>query len=245
MRGTSSSACGSGRSGPVACIVGEPTGMGVVVGHKGKRSVRATVRGLTCHSSLAPFGVNAVEFGARLAAEISRMGQDLARNGARDELYDVPYSTGHVGVIQGGTALNIVPDRCELLFEFRTVTAEDPDELVRGRRTFARRELEPAMKAIEPSAGIDFDVYAGFPGLDTAADADIVTLAKALVGRNDHAKVAYGTEAGLFQEVAEIPTVIVGPGSIEQAHRADEWIALDELEKCARFIDRLVAHCRE
>lgn len=224
---------------PEACFVGEPTGMGVVIGHKGKRSVRATVRGLTCHSSLAPKGVNAAEFGALLAAEISRIGGRLMRDGARDALYDVPHSTGHVGVLRGGTALNIVPDLCELLFEFRVIGGDDADRLVDEVITFARKELEPRMQAVDRSCGIDFDVFAGFPGLDTAPDAEVVTLAKTLAGRNDHSKVAYGTEAGLFQ-AAGIPTVILGPGSIEQAHKADEWISIEQLERCAAFVARLV-----
>jgi acetylornithine deacetylase len=229
---------------PEACFVGEPTGMGVVIGHKGKRSVRVRVRGLTCHSSLAPQGVNAVEVGAKLVAEISRIAEDLARHGARDELYDVPYSTGHVGVLRGGTALNIVPDECEILFEFRAVGADDPDAFVAKVEHYARTVLEPGMKAVDPATGIDIDVYAGFPGLDTNPDAEVVTLAKALAGRNDHAKVAYGTEGGLFQHTGGVPTVIIGPGSIEQAHKADEWIEIEQLEACAAFVERLIERCR-
>ncbi len=230
---------------PEACFVGEPTSMGVVTGHKGKRSVRATVRGLACHSSLAPQGVNAVEAGAKLAAGISRIAERLMREGGRDPLYDVPHSTGHVGVLRGGTALNIVPDACELLFEFRVVGGESADALVAEVEAFARREIEPGMKAVDPSCGIAFEVYAGFPGLDTPADAPVVTLAKALAGRNRHTKVAYGTEAGLFDAVAGVPTVIVGPGSIEQAHKADEWIAVEQLELCAAFVERLIGHAAE
>jgi acetylornithine deacetylase len=148
-----------------------------------------------------------------------------------------------VGVLQGGTALNIVPDACEILFEVRTVGGEDPDALVAEVERYVRTELEPRMRAVQPATGIDFEIYAGFPGLDTAPDAGVVTLAKALAGRNDHAKVAYGTEAGLFQTIAEVPTVVIGPGFIDQAHKADEWIALDELAKCEAFLDRLIARC--
>ncbi len=229
---------------PLACFVGEPSGMGVVIGHKGKRSARAHVRGLTCHSSLAPRGVNAVQYGALLAAEIHRMADDLAASGVRDELYDVPHSTGHVGVLRGGTALNIVPDACELAFEFRVVGADDPDALMERVRDFARARLEPRMRAVSPAAGIDIEVYAGFPGLDTDPAEPVVTLAKSLAARNDHAKVAYGTEGGLFRAVAGIPTVIVGPGSIEQAHKADEWIEVAQLEACARFVERLIERAR-
>lgn len=228
---------------PAACFVGEPTGMQVVIGHKGKRSVRAKVRGRTCHSALAPQGVNAVEWGARLVAEIRRIGDRLVAEGPRDELYDVPHSTGHVGVFRGGTALNIVPDEAEIVFEFRTVAADDPDALVSEVVQHARTVLEPAMRAVDAAAGFSFDTYAGFPGLDASPDAAVVTLAKALAGRNDHGKVAFGTEAGLYDE-GGVPTVIVGPGSIEQAHKADEWIEGAELERCAAFVERLIERCR-
>jgi acetylornithine deacetylase len=229
---------------PEACFVGEPTGMGVVVGHKGKRSVRVRVRGLTRHSSLAPQGVNAVEAGARLVAAIAEIGERFREEGRRDPLYDVPYTTTHVGTMHGGTALNIVPDTCEILFEVRAVGGDDPDAVVAEIEAHARAALEPAMSAVDPAAGFSFEVYAGFPGLDIAPEAPAVTLAKSLCGRNDHAKVAFGTEAGLFQQVAGVPTVIVGPGSIAEAHTADEWINIGELESCAAFVGRLIERCR-
>lgn len=226
-----------------ACFVGEPTLMGTVVGHKGKRSVRVRVRGSTCHSSLAPQGVNAVEFGARLVAEVRRIADRLAAEGRRDDLYDVPHSTGHVGVFRGGTALNIVPDEAEIVFEFRTIGADDPDALVAEVERFARTELEPAMGKVRPESGFDIEVFAGFPGLDTAPDAPVVRLAHALSGGSGATKVAFGTEAGLFATIAGIPSVVIGPGSIEQAHKADEWIAVDELMRCGRFVERVIAQC--
>jgi acetylornithine deacetylase len=229
---------------PEGCFVGEPTEMGVVVGHKGKRSVRVGVRGFTVHSSLAPKGVNAAEFAALLVAHIRAVADRLAAEGARDDLYDVPYSTAHVGILSGGTALNIVPDEAEIVFEVRTVAADDPDTLVAAIEGHAREVLEPRMKAVDPATGFDFDVFAGFPGLDTAPDAAVVTLAKSLAGANGHSKVAFGTEAGQFQRSAGIPSVVIGPGSIEQAHKADEWIALSELAKCLGFVERLVERCR-
>ncbi len=228
---------------PEACFVGEPTGMQVVIGHKSKRSVRVRVRGLACHSSLAPQGVNAVAYGAEIVARLGRIAERLGTRGPRDPLYDVPVSTAHVGVLRGGTALNIVPESCEILFEVRTIAGEDPDALVAEVERYAREELEPRMWAVDAGTGIDVEVYAGFPGLDTAPDAEVVTFAKALAGRNDHAKVAYGTEAGLFQTIAEIPTVVIGPGFIDQAHKADEWIAAEQLAKCEAFVDRLIERC--
>jgi len=229
---------------PLMCIVGEPTEMQVVVGHKGKRSFQATVRGRTCHSSLAPHGVNAVEYAARLIVKIREMADRLAVRGARDSLYEIPYTTAHTGVAQGGTALNIVPDACAFEFEFRVIADDKVDALEAEVKTYARDVLEPEMKAIAPEAGITFAVKSGFPGLNTAADGEAAVLAKQLAERNDHGKVAFGSEAGLF-DAAGIPTVIIGPGSIKQAHTADEFIAVAELEKCNRFLDRLIAHCRE
>ena len=226
-----------------ACFVGEPTRMGVVIGHKGKRTVRVNVRGKTGHSALAPLGVNAVEYGARLVAEICRIADRLASEGPRDDLYDVPHSTAHVGVMRGGTAVNIVPDQGEILFEFRTIGGVDPDTLVEEVVRYAREELEPRMKAVDPGAGFDFDVVSGFPGLDMPPDSEVVALTKQLAGHNDHAKVAFGTEAGLFNHIAGIPTIVIGPGSIEQAHKSDEWIELEQLETCAAFVDRLVRRC--
>jgi acetylornithine deacetylase len=229
---------------PEACFVGEPTQMGVVVGHKSKRSVRVRVRGKTCHSSLAPLGVNAAEYAARLVAEIARLREWLATDGPQDPLYDVPYSTPHVGILRGGTALNIVPDEAEIVFEIRTIGADDPAALVDQVMAYARDELEPKMRAVDPAASIEFDVFGAVVGLDTAPGDPVVTLAKSLAGRNDHSKVAFGTEGGLFQTIAGVPTVVIGPGSIDQAHKADEWIAVSELEACGRFVDKLIATCR-
>lgn len=224
---------------PEACFVGEPTEMQVVIGHKAKRSYRAIVTGRTCHSSLAPQGVNAIDHAARLILKVREMGVELA-DGPSDPLYDVPVTTSHTGTVAGGTALNIVPDRCDFAFEFRVLPGEDADALVDEVMRFAREEIEPEMKSRAPETGIAFEQISSFPGLDTAADADVTRLAKRLAGRNDHAKVAYGTEGGRFVEIAAIPTVVIGPGSIEQAHKADEFIAVSELVKCETFLDRLI-----
>jgi acetylornithine deacetylase len=226
-----------------ACFVGEPTQMGVVIGHKGKRSYRATVRGKTCHSSLAPAGVNAVEYAARLIVKVREISDRLARDGARDPLYDVAWTTGHTGLVHGGTALNIVPDECSFEFEFRSIAADDPDALVEEVRTYARDVLEPEMRKVAPESGIDFEFKSGFPGLETPPHTEAVALAAEFSGSGAYGKVAFGTEAGLFA-AAGIPSVVIGPGSIEQAHKADEYIAVSELAACGAFLDRLIAHCR-
>ncbi|MGF1502039.1 MAG: acetylornithine deacetylase [Paracoccaceae bacterium] len=227
---------------PAGCIVGEPTEMRVVIGHKHKLAKRVTVAGRAAHSSLAPEAVNAVEYAARLIAAISRIGRRLMAEGARDTLYDVAHTTAHVGTVEGGTALNIVPESCSFAFEFRAIAEDDPRTLLAEIEAEARR-LEDEMRAVASEARIVFSDYSHIVGLDTAAEAEIVALAKRLAGRNDHAKVAYTTEGGLFAE-GGISTVVCGPGSIAEAHRADEWIALDQLAACDRFLAGLIAHCR-
>jgi acetylornithine deacetylase len=227
---------------PIACFVGEPTEMDVVIGHKAKRSFKVVVHGRTCHSSLAPLGVNAVEYAARVIAKIRDISDRLAKSGARDDLYDIPFTTGHTGYLHGGTALNIVPDIATFEFEFRTIAADKSSDLVKEVTDYAKNVLEPEMKAVAPEAGFDFEDRSEFAGLDTAENAEITLLAKQLSGRNSHSKVAYGTEGGLFSQ-AGVPTVVCGPGNIDQAHKADEFIKITELEKCGAFLDRLIALC--
>jgi acetylornithine deacetylase len=227
---------------PIACFVGEPTEMDVVIGHKGKRSFKVTVHGRTCHSSQAPLGVNAVEYAARVIAKIRDISDRMAASGARDDLYDIPFTTGHTGYLHGGTALNIVPDQATFEFEFRVLGVDKSDTLAQEVIDYAKNVLEPEMKKVAPEAGFDFQDRGEFAGLDTTPDAEVTLLAKQLTGRNSHSKVAYGTEGGLFSK-AGIPTVVCGPGNIDQAHKADEFLKITELEKCGQFLDRLIALC--
>jgi len=224
---------------PRACIVGEPTDMKVIVGHKGKLSCTGRVRGLECHSSLAPQGVNAIQAAARAIAKLADMAAAKAEEGPFDEDYDVPHSTVHCGTIQGGSALNIVPLDCRFEFEFRCLPSDDPGALLAELQDYVREEVEPAMKAIAPESGFTWTENSFIPGLDLALDSEVVDLAKALTGANDTGKVAFGTEAGLFDK-GGIPTVICGPGSIEQAHKPDEFVSLEQLALCERFMTRLL-----
>lgn len=224
---------------PAMCIVGEPTGMNVAVGHKGKRSYDITVRGFEAHSSLAPFGVNAIEYGAELINYMAGMTARFAKDGPFDEAYDVAHTTVHTGVIDGGTALNIVPKHCVIQSEFRNLAEHDAESIIDEIRAYARDTLEPRMRAVQPETGINIVEVTNAPGLNTGADEDVVTFVKALAGRNDHIKVAFATEAGLFTEHVGIPTVICGPGSIEQAHKPNEYCSLDQLMQCEQMMDRL------
>ena len=224
---------------PLACIVGEPTMMEVAIGHKAKRSLKITVEGTSGHSSRAPEFVNAVEHAARIVVKMREIGGRLASGAGRDELYDIAHTTAHVGTMHGGTALNIVPDRCEIACEFRVLPQEDADALVDEITAFIRQEIEPEMKAVAPKAGVGIEMTAAFPGLDMAADHPLVGQVKRAAGRNGHQKVAYGTEAGLFHELG-IPTIVCGPGSIAQAHKPDEFIAADQLAACEDFLAELL-----
>ncbi|NBC96809.1 MAG: acetylornithine deacetylase [Deinococcus-Thermus bacterium] len=230
---------------PAACIVGEPTLMVPVIGHKAKLSMRCHVQGLEGHSALAPQGVNAVEYAAELIVRLRRMADDKRLNGPFDDGFDPPHTTVHTGVMHGGTALNIVPNHARFDFEFRALPSEDPRALFDEIARFAAEELVPQMRAVCVDAGIDFEEISGFPGLDMPEDHEVTTLVKALSGANRTGKVAFGTEAGLFQE-AGLPTIVCGPGSITQAHKPDEWLALEELGRCERLLDRLGDRlCRE
>jgi acetylornithine deacetylase len=219
--------------------------MQIIIGHKGKHGVRATFRGKSCHSSLAPSGVNAVEYAAELIVEVRRRAAQLATEGERDEMYDVAHTTLLTSVAQGGTARNIVPDECMMEFEARGLGMNESKEVTDAIVAWAKAEIEPQMRKAEPSCGIDFEEILEYPALDVKPDHPLVALAKQLGGRNSHGKVSFGTEASLFVSMADIPTVVVGPGSIEQAHKPDEFVEISELSKCAGFIERLIAHCTQ
>ena len=224
---------------PKACIIGEPTSMKVTVGHKGKKSVRCHVRGFEAHSSLAPRAVNAVEIAAEVIVHLRGMGKRFAAEGPFDDDYDVPHTTVHTGVIHGGTALNIVPKDCHFDFEFRYLPGQNVATMFEDVRRFAEETLQPAMRKIAPDTGFTWQELSAFPGLATAVDSEIVELAKALTGGNSTIKVAFGTEAGLFHETG-IPAIICGPGSINQAHKPNEWVTLEQLALCETFMRRLM-----
>ena len=224
---------------PRACIIGEPTEMKVIVGHKGKMSQRCHVRGKECHSSLAPQGVNAVEYAAEVITYLKGMARRVAKDGPFDENFDVAHSTVHTGTVHGGTALNIVPKDCSFEFEFRYVPGVKPEALLAEVQAFAEDKLLPGMRAIDPDAGFSWEPLSSFPGLDTPVDSEIVAFVKSLTGANSVSKVAFGTEAGLFQEVG-IPTVICGPGNIAQAHKPDEYVEIEQIKLCEAFMGRLM-----
>jgi acetylornithine deacetylase len=228
---------------PLGCFVGEPTEMAIVVAQKAKQSFRVQFRGVSCHSSQAPLGVNAILYAARFVHFMESLNQRLA-SGAAEALYDIPVSTAHVGVIQGGTAINIVPQDCVVELEFRVLPTEDMEAIVTEMKQ-AVAALDVEMKARDATCYAQVDAISAFPGLHTSPQADIVTLAHQLRQTDAISKVAFGTEAGLFSQLLGVPTVVVGPGSIDQAHKPNEFVRLDQLRACETFLDRLVQHCRQ
>jgi acetylornithine deacetylase len=226
---------------PAAAIIGEPTLMQVVNGHKSAMRFSTEVTGHESHSALTDKGVNAIMVAGELIHEISRIREDLMAMGDVTGSYDPPYSTIHIGVISGGTANNIVPKTCSFNWETRLLPGFDESYVPRRVSAVARR-LEPAMQAISAEAGIVVEQANAVPGLAAEKDSPAEQLALACSHSNSTHTVSYCTEAGLFQQ-AGIPAVVCGPGSIEQAHKPDEFIAVAELRKCEAFLRRLADHC--
>jgi len=226
---------------PQSCIVGEPTLMRPVIAHKGKKGFRCNVRGFACHSAYAPMGVNAVEAAAEAVAFLKSMARRHRDNGPYDRGFDVAHTTVHTGVMRGGTALNIVPHECTFDFEFRHLPGDDPDALFAEFRNYLDTSLVPEMRAVHADSGFEIVPLSVLPALDNGPEMEVVGLAQELSGNSDIGKVSYGTEGSQFQR-AGIPTVVCGPGSIEQAHKPNEYVAIEQVEKCEQFIRRLMNH---
>ncbi len=228
---------------PAACIVGEPTGMQVVRGHKGKLALTCRVRGRACHSSLVHQGANAVEAAAEAVAFLSGLARRYRDEGPFDVDFDPPYSSLQTGRIEGGVAVNIVPEACCFEIELRNLPGDDPDDVIAALSAFAEETLLPELRERAPEAAFEIDVLSRYPGLAIDESAEIVRLAKSLAGANDTAMVSFGSEAGLFQQ-AGIPAVLCGPGQIEQAHKPDEYVAIEQMARCEAFMARLVERVR-
>jgi acetylornithine deacetylase len=223
---------------PAICLIGEPTEMRPVLGHKGKLAMRCEVHGAACHSAYAPQGVNAIEYAAKLIGRLGEIGERLAVPERHDSRFDPPYSTVQTGVIQGGRALNIVPAECRFDFEMRALPADDPQQVAAELRDYAERELLPRMRAVSAVSEIRFSELSSYPGLLTDAASEAAQLLALIAEREDFTTVAFGTEGGLFDE-AGVATVVCGPGSMAQGHKPDEFVSLDQLERCDALLARL------
>jgi len=225
-------------------LIGEPTDMSMVLAHKGKLSYRVTISGLSCHSAYISNGVNAVEYAAELIAFIRNMNTRVQQQ-LTDHSYTVPHSTFHVGTINGGTALNIVPKQCEFEFEIRNLPQEDLDALMHEIRHYANDVLLADMKSRYPDSEIRFDETSSYPGLHTDPASTVIAYTRSInpidnIGDN----VSFGTEAGLFDGIG-VNCLVCGPGSIDQAHKADEFVSREQMQTCDQMIENLVHRCRE
>ena len=225
---------------PEHCIVGEPTSMRMVVAHKGIHTFRCAVHGKAAHSSLTPQGVNAIEYAAKLIVFINELAGRLKARHDTDPDYDVPFSTLSVNTIAGGIAGNIVPQLCEFEFDYRNLPHMSPADITAPIEAHIREVLQPQMQAVEAACRIDMRHGENVPAMPEAEAALLHDLITQLVQDSSRLKVAYATEGGQFQQ-AGIATVICGPGNIEQAHKADEFVELSQLARCDAFLHKLIA----
>lgn len=230
---------------PAAVIVGEPTSMKIIGGHKGSRSLRSVVRGVPAHSSDPRLGSNSIMAAARIVSYLEELQADLAENADPNSPFDPPYTTIDLGQILGGTANNIIPEFTTINWGMRIVPTDDGQAIEQQVRQFIAEQIDPQLKTVaafnKPAeqAGVTTTLYNVVPPLvpDTSSAAE--QLIRHLTGLNNSGVVSFGTEAGLFQEVG-IPTVVFGPGSISQAHQPDEWIEISQIQECIDFMYQLV-----
>ena len=216
---------------PEACLVGEPTLLRLIDGHKGKAGFRCTITGREGHSAYPELGANAVIAAARLIGEVARMGEWFARSGPFADGFRPPHHTASVGRIEGGAQLNIIPNHCAFEFEFRTLPGIDPQRLIAEVRRFAEESVLPGLRCRAPEAAITFEEILAYPALPTAADTPFAALCRELTGTPEPSKASFGTDGGCFA-ARGIPSLVCGPGDIAVAHKPDEWIALEQLERC-------------
>jgi acetylornithine deacetylase len=229
---------------PMLCIIGEPTELKPVLGHKGKLAMRCDIHGQACHSAYAPLGVNAIEYAAELIGELGRIGTRLKAPEHHDARFDPPFSTVQTGVISGGKALNIVPADCRFDFEIRALPAHDPSEVAQSLQAYAEQHVLPRMRAVSGQSDIRFSELSAYPGLATDARSEAAELIATFCGSREFGTVAFGTEGGLF-DAAGIPTVVCGPGSMDQGHKPDEFVSLEQLNACDTMLQRMLLSITE
>ncbi|MEM7636087.1 MAG: acetylornithine deacetylase [Pseudomonadota bacterium] len=223
---------------PSACIIGEPTLMRIIEGHKGCYEYTVEFSGLAGHGSVPEAGVSAVEYAVRYVAHLLALRPELAARCPADSPFDPPETTLQVGRVAGGIAHNVIADKCTVDWEMRPVRTSDADFVKASMRDHVEHDLLPAMQAVHPAADIVTHTMGEVTGLEAMPDSEAVKLVYELTGANTTDFVCFGTEAGLFQQIG-IPAVVCGPGSIEQAHKPDEFVELDQLDQCLGMLDRL------
>lgn len=224
---------------PLGCIIGEPTNMQLAVAHKGKQAWQVQVNGRAGHSALTHQGVNAVEFGARLVSYISQQAQRRQQSGPFNEQFTPPYSTIHTGTFQGGTALNIIPDQSVFDFEIRNIPQDQPEQFLTEFEQYSQTKILPEMHQVDKSTSINIRETVNYPALTERTEhLNFQQAIAQLLNTTDTKTLSFGTEGGLFQSIG-IPTVVCGPGSMDQGHKADEYIEITQIEQCIKFMTRL------
>ena len=218
------------------CIIGEPTNMKIIDGHKGMNEYTVHFGGLAGHSSKPHEGVNAIECASRYINKLMEIREELKKRTPKNCVFDPPYSTLSIGGIKGGIAHNVIADKCKLDWETRPVNKADGDFVTKEIESFVEKELLPEMKKTFPKSYIKKEIIGEVIGFEKLDESEACEFVSNITGDNSRNVVSFGTEAGLFQEIG-ISTVVCGPGSIEQAHKIDEFIELNELKKCLKFLE--------
>ncbi len=226
---------------PGVAIVGEPTGMGIITGHKGAFEMLTKFTGFETHSCDPRKGVNAIFYAAGFISHLHDIARKLEKNPDGQSPFDPAYATFNVGTISGGTAGNITAGHCEFIWEFRPMPGSDGEQIIRDIDDFARSKLLPEMRHRSPHADVETQMLANVPGLDHKNAGPAVDLVSDITGLNSTDVVSFGTDAGHFNN-ANISTIVFGPGSIDQAHKPDEYIEISEVAKCMGFLDKLGDH---
>ncbi|MBO6561005.1 MAG: acetylornithine deacetylase [Nisaea sp.] len=225
---------------PAVCIIGEPTEMRIIEGHKGCCEYTVTFTGMEGHGSQPDLGVNAVEYAVRYVTKLMELREALKGRVPEGSRFDPPWSTLQIGRLSGGVAHNVIPGLATLDWEMRPVVKADMDFVKDRIADYVKDELLPAMRKVSPDADIVTQVIGEVDGLEPVPENEALRIVAELTGANGADLVAFGTEAGLFQKLG-ISTVVCGPGSIEQAHKPDEFIALDQIDQCLTMLERLTA----
>ena len=212
--------------------------MKIIDAHKGCYEYTTHFEGLAGHSSAPHKGVSAVEFATKYANKLIELREELKKRAPKDSIFDPPYSTLQIGGIFGGIAHNVIADKCHINWETRPVIKDDGVFLNKRIDDYANNVLLPEMKKIFSNSNIKKEIIGEVTGFDRVNQSEACELVSSLTGDNSREVVSFGTEAGLFQEIG-MSTVVCGPGSIEQAHQVDEFIELNELKKCLKFLDGL------
>lgn len=227
---------------PALCLIGEPTEMQPVYGHKGKLAMRCCVEGQACHSAYAPQGVNAISNAAKLINRLDALSDTLTQH--QDPRFSPAFSTLQVGTIQGGAALNIVPQSCWFDFEIRYLPGTQPETVTEALMSYAHKQLLPQMRQIADGSDIQFRPLSHYPGLLSDPQSDFARWLAQWSGSDNFTTVAFGTEGGLFDEIG-VATLVCGPGSMAQGHKPDEYVSISQIDRCMQMLENLCVWMRD